>query len=486
MNKIVQILFLLCPLIGYSQKDTVAQLHSFGSLANDVGEDIAATSDGGLIVVGSTASSGDGNTDIYLLKIDSLCNKEWSWALGGLNNDWGYSVIETYDKGFLIAASTNSYGNGGYDAMLLKRDSLGNYEWQKTYGGNDWDFAYDVVQTFDSGFVFCGETYNNTNGFSDVYVVKTNSLGDTIWTRTVGGSLIDKGSAVIQTSDSSIVVAGLKTTITDSTQVYVLKFNKDGLLLWDSVYGGLKYENANDMIESLDGGYVLAGSSTSFGIDKDYYVVKTTANGALVWEQIFAGVLDEDANAIAQIDNGDFWIIGYTEANGGGNKDAKMFRINSGGWWANQNSTFGTIENEVATGFAFGLNGAMYLSGYTDSYGEGLNDLMVIRVDTVVQQQQFSVTENIDVAAIGVTKFSEKENLVKIYPNPAQNNIIIELIYTPSVVRITDLLGTVLFSKELKQTLSSIDLSLIPSGIYLVDIKNSIGTISVEKLVIIE
>src|SRR5690606_25017774 len=207
------------------------------------------TYDGGYIIVGSTASSGDGNTDIYLLKVDSMCNYQWSKALGGTNNDWGYSVKQTYDKGYIIAASSNSYGNT-YQACLFKRDSLGEYEWMKTYGGADWDLVYDVVQTYDSGFVFSGETYNNTAGFSDVYIVRTNSAGDTIWTRTIGGTLIDKGNAIIETADSSIVVAGIRNTITDSTQANIIKLDKNGVLLWDSIYGGTKYEWIYDVVES--------------------------------------------------------------------------------------------------------------------------------------------------------------------------------------------------------------------------------------------
>lgn len=480
-------MFFLIPFLSYSQKDTIAHMYTFGSLANDLGEDISATIDGGLIVVGSTASSGDGNTDVYLLKIDSSCNKEWSWALGGLNNDWGYAVKQTFDKGFIIAASTNSYGNGGYDAMLIKRDSSGNYEWERTYGDNDWDFAYDVIQTFDSGFVFCGETYNNTNGFSDVYVVKTNAVGDTLWTRTVGGALKDKGNAVIETSDSNIVVVGVKNTLSDSLQAYALKFSKEGTLLWDSAYGGVSNEEVKDVIQTQDGLYVLSGYSTAVvSGDKDYYVIKIDTNGFLVWEQFFSGIKDEEANALAEIDNGDLWIVGYTEAHGGGKKDPKIFRITSGGWWANQNSTFGVLEDEVATGIAIGLNGSIYLSGYTNSYGEGLNDLMIIRVDTVVKQQQYTISSTIDIAAIGLSEISSHVSIGRVFPNPANNEINVEVSSSPSQIQIIDLLGTVLIKKQLDNRFSKIDLGTISSGVYILSIENDRGEVSIGKLIILD
>ena len=486
MNKYLLYILLILPIFGFSQKDTIAHLYTFGSVANDVGEDICATDDGGFAIIGSTASSGDGNTDIYLLKVDSLCNYQWSWALGGANNDWGYSIKQTYDKGFIIAASTNSYDNGGYDAMLLKRDSLGNYQWQKTYGENDWDFAYDVVQTFDSGYVFCGETYNNSAGFSDVYVVKTNSIGDTLWTKTVGGSLTDKGNALIQTSDSNIVVSGIKNTQTDSTQAYVLKFDKDGVLLWDSIYGGAGYDVVNSIIETQDGTYLFVGATNSFSSNKEFYIVQISSDGLLIWENYFTMPIEEEAYDVFQIADGNFMVIGYTSSFGGGGKDALIFLVTSGGWWGGKSSTFGGLDDELVNGFAMGLNGNMYLSGYTNTYGEGLNDLMIIRVDTIVTQQQFTVTNNIDVAPISVHEFSKKELGISLYPNPAKDYIEINIQEFPIQVQLMDVFGKIILDEILQKSTNQLKLTNVSNGFYtLMFIDNGV-VMNVEKLIITE
>lgn len=487
MIKKLLLILVLLPFFGFSHKDTIAHLHTFGSLANDVAEDLAIANDGGVVIIGSTASAGDGNTDIYLLKVDSACNYKWSFSLGGTNNDWGYAIKQTYDNGFIIAASSNSYGNGGYDAVLLKRDSLGNYQWQKTYGGNDWDFAYDVIQTFDSGYVFCGETYNNTAGFSDVYVVKTNSFGDTLWTKTVGGSLADRGNALIQTSDSNIVVAGIRNTLTDSTQVYVLKFDKDGILLWDSVFGGVKYENANGIIESQDGAYVFVGTTNSFGTtNKDYYIVKVATTGSLIWENYLASPIDDEAQDIYQLANTDFMVVGHTSSFGGGKNDAHLFTLTSSGFWAAKASTFGGLEDEMANGLAIDLNGNMYLSGYTDTYGEGLNDVMVIRVDTLVKQQQFTVTNNNDVAPISVQEYIKDKLEVTIYPNPAKEYIEINIQEFPIQVQLMDVFGKVILDEILQKSTNQLKLTNITNGFYtLVFIDNGV-VMNVEKLIITE
>jgi len=487
MSKKLFLILILLPLFGFTQKDTIAHLHTFGSLANDVAEDIAITNDGGVILIGSTASGGDGNTDIYLLKLDSGCNFKWSYALGGINNDWGYAIKQTFDNGFIIAASSNSYGNGGYDAVLLKRDSLGNYQWQKTYGGNDWDFAYDVIQTFDSGYVFCGETYNNTAGFSDVYVVKTNVFGDTLWTKTVGGSLADRGNALIQTSDSSIVVAGIRNTLTDSTQAYVLKFDKDGTLLWDSVFGGAKYDVANSIIETTDGSFVFVGTSDSFGTtNNDCFITKISANGTLIWQNYFAMPQDDGAYDVIELTNGNILVAGYTSSFGGGRKDALIFTVSSGGWWAGKSSTFGGLENEIVNGLVIDLNGNMYMSGYTDTFGEGLNDVLVIRIDTIVSQQQFTVINNNDVAPISVQEYIKEELEVTIFPNPAKDYIEINTQQFPIQLQLMDAFGRIVLDGIIKQSTSQLQLKDIPNGFYsLIFIDNGVVK-NVQKLIIVE
>lgn len=488
MNKYLLYILLILPIFGFSQKDTIAHLYTFGSVANDVGEDICATDDGGFAIIGSTASSGTGNTDIYFLKVDSLCNYQWSFALGGTNNDWGYAIKQTYDKGFIIAASTNSYGNGGYDAMLLKRDSLGNYQWQKTYGGNDWDFAYDVVQTFDSGYVFCGETYNNSAGFSDVYVVKINSIGDTLWTKTVGGSLIDKGNALIQTSDSNIVVAGIRNTPTDSTQAYVLKFDKDGTLIWDSVYGGVKYEDFNGIIETYDGGFVSTGTSTNASIDgdEDYYVLKIDRDGIILWEQIIGSIGDEVGYDILELANTNLFIIGYTEATGGGGKDAKLFLLNSGGWWAGQNSSFGNFNDEVANSVVFGNDGSMKMAGFSDGYGYGLYDLMVISVDTVVPYQQFTVTSNEDIAPISVQEYSRNSAEIKIFPNPTNDIVQITTSIYPLNLELIDVFGKRVLDLKLTQSNDFINIKRLSKGYYSMIFTSKGEVLKVKKLIVVE
>lgn len=487
MIKIFQILFLLVPLFGFSQKDTIAHLYTFGGNNNDNAEEIQATSDGGYVVIGSTSSNSWGNTDAYLLKVDSSCGYQWSQALGGGNNDWGYSIKQTFDKGYIIAASSNSYGNGGYDAVLMKRDSMGNYEWTKVYGGIDWDFAYSVVQTYDSGYVFCGETYNNTNGFSDVYIVKTNSVGDTLWTRTYGGSLIDKGNCVIETSDSNIVVAGIRNTISDSTQAYMIKLSAYGNLIWDSAYGGSGYDDFKGLIQTNDNNYVATGTttSTSVGDDKDYYVLKADGNGLKIWEQTYAATGHEEGYDVLELANGNLFIIGYTEATGGGGKDSKLFLLTPGGFWGGQNSSFGGSLDEVTKSITFGADGSMKMAGYTNGYGNGLEDVLIIDVDTVVPNHQFTVDTITDGIPLNTEKLSDNLEVL-LYPNPTSTYLNVRFSQNISLfkIEIYDIYGRKVKELTVNQQQNIIDLESLPSGLYTITLTSSNNFRTTHKIVV--
>lgn len=472
MYKKVFILLLLLPILGLAQVNTTVNLYTFGGLNNDAAEDIAATANSGYIVVGSTSSNSFGNTDVYLLKVDSLCNHEWSKAIGGSNNDWGYSVQQTHDKGYIIASNSNSFGNGGYDIVLMKRDSIGNYQWRKTYGGPDWDFVYSVTQTYDSGYVFCGETYNNTTGMSDVYIVKTNSLGDTLWTKTLGGTMADQGNAVIETSDSSIVVSGNIGTLNDSTDIYVIKLSSTGVILWDSTYSHPGYETANNIIETNDKNYVLTGASTSLNTnnDKDFYLQKIDPNGIQIWTQFFSGTGDEEAFDLHEDINGDLTIVGFTEAFGGGMKDGIVFVINSAGNWTGLGPTYGNSFNEVFLSSAVGKNGNLCAAGYTNSYGNGLNDVLIARFDSITLGGNSLLTNYFDTIPLSV-KEAQNKIYVNLYPNPTKNVLNLSSSYNKEfLVKILDITG-----KEVKRinaysnqvSFSTINLN---NGIYLCEI----------------
>jgi len=182
MKLIIYILLLFNPIISFGQ---TTFFNSYGGAGNDYGKSIITTIDTAYAIIGATESFGSGNTDMYLFKIDSLGNLLWSKTYGGANLDWGMDLKQTIDTGYILTGYSNSE-SWDYNIYVIKTDALGDSLWTKTYGGNDWDFSYSIATTIDSGYIIAGETYSYGYGLSDGYAIKLDSLGDTLWTKTFG------------------------------------------------------------------------------------------------------------------------------------------------------------------------------------------------------------------------------------------------------------------------------------------------------------
>ncbi len=318
----------------------------YGGYFNDNIQAATRLNSGDFLLLGSTFSYGSGDYDVYLIKVDSAGEEIWSRTYGGTEADYGYDITPTSDNGFVIVGSTCSFGNGKHDVYLLKVDDDGAVIWSKTYGGLQDDEGASVRLTADGGFIICGTTNSFGRG-SDIYLIKTDSLGDSSWTRTYGGSAGESGSAVRVLSDDGYVMVGSTGSYgLGYSSVYLIRANNTGDTLWTTTYGGDRADFGYGVEITDDGGYIVVGATAPSGESfYDAFLVKADALGRVEWNATYGGLYEDRGFSVAPTSDGGYIMAGTTEVNGARKIDIYMVKTDGGGdveW----DSTYGGAESD--------------------------------------------------------------------------------------------------------------------------------------------
>jgi len=350
---------------------------------NEWGNSLIQTADGGYAIGGTTTSFGAGLSDAYLVKLDANGNLQWTKTIGGKDFEDGYSLIQTADGGYAIAGATNSFGTGGYDVYVVKLDANGNLQWTKTIGGKKEDVGLmSLIQTADGGYAIAGATNSFGTGNGDVYVVKLDANGKLQWTKTIGGPGDEIGFSLIQTSDGGYAIAGSTFSFgAGGEDVYVVKLDANGNLQWTKTIGGPKREWGSSLIQTSDGGYAIAGTTTSFGAGQlDVYVVKLDASGNLQWTKTIGGPGDEGGISLIQTSDGGYGIAGYTNSFGAGGEDVYVFKLDANGnlQWT---KTIGGENDDRGFSLLQTSDDGYAIAGSTQSFGASGRDVYVIKLD---------------------------------------------------------------------------------------------------------
>jgi len=396
-----------------------------GGTSYDVANSIQQTSDGGFIVSGYTGSNdGDvsgkyGATDYWIVKLNSSGDIEWQKCLGGIYDDFAYSIQQTNDGGFIVAGfkesneSDMSGNHGAIDALVVKLNSSGDIEWQKCLGGTDYDSAHSIQQISDGGFIVAGRTRSNNgdvsgnHGACDAWVVKLNSSGDIEWQKCLGGTDNDYANSIQQTSDGGFIVAG-GTHSNDGDvsgnhgrdDAWVVKLNSTGDIEWQKCLGGTDNDFANSIQQSNDGGFIVAGFKESNESDMsgnhgaiDALVVKLNSSGDIEWQKCLGGTDYDSAHSIQQISDGGFIVAGRTRSNNGdvsgnhGACDAWVVKLNSSGDIEWQKCLGGT-DNDYANSIQQSSDGGFIVAGETKSNdgdvsgNHGVYDYWVVKLNS--------------------------------------------------------------------------------------------------------
>tara|TARA_B100000700_G_scaffold226944_1_gene250517 strand:+ start:78 stop:1391 length:1314 start_codon:yes stop_codon:yes gene_type:complete len=342
-----KLLLLLCvPLIGLGQ----GWEKTFGGPNWDDGRSVQQTTDGGYIICGKTQllNGVTGDYDVYLIKTDGNGNEQWSQTFGSIEYDAGHSVQQTTDGGYIICGKTNGY-NFDADVYLIKTDAYGDSIWTKTFGDIwDEDEGNSVQQTTDGGYIITGMTS------ADIYLIKTDGNGDSSWTKTFTFNAYTMGNSVQQTTDGGYIIIGTTSANggNGNWDSYLMKTDAYGDSIWTKTFGGgLIHMDGMSGQQTSDGGYIITGGT---GIDLgggifasiDLYLMKTDAYGDSIWTKTFGGSGNSQGYSVQQTTDGGYIIVGSSRFNG--YDDVYLIKTDANGidQWNQSFPLTGTFNND--------------------------------------------------------------------------------------------------------------------------------------------
>lgn len=451
---------LICSLaFSQSTAPAIQTQHSMGGSLDDISYDIIPTQDGGYLVAGgSTSSDGDllktteilhgGNYDFWFLKLDANLNIQWKDHLGGTGSDLARKVLQSSDGGYVVAGSTSSNdvdvsGNhGDYDFWMVKLTSAGSVQWQKCYGGSDYDDFGAVRNTADGGYIMAGGSssndgdLSNNHGGSDFWLVKTDANGAIQWQKNYGGPDYEKAADVRVCQDGGYIMAGFSESNSGDVtgnhgdyDVWVVKTDASGNLQWQKSLGGSSYDAANSLLALNDGSFIVCGytdsndgdASGNHG-DDDVWIVKLDASGNIVWTRCVGGTTSDVAADVEAVGDSSYLFSCYSKSDNGDVGD------NYGYWdyWLLKTDLDGGIQWQKNFGGA--LNDVCYaakptpdegyvLTGYSESLNldvsgnHGKKDYWVVKLEGLV----------------GVDEVAAQPVVISVYPQPAGDFVYLQI-----------------------------------------------------------
>lgn len=465
MKRILVILHCVISLAGFSQTSTFYYT-SFGADGDDKGNSIIQALDTGFIIVGVTSSFGASQTDVYIARTDKLMQPKWQKTIGGFASEVGTSVVELNDSSLVVLGYTNSYGSGGYDAFIFRCDKQGELIWQKTFGGTDWDFGNSINKTLDGNLIICGSTFSYGRGDRDGFILKMDYNGNFLWNKVFGGGKEDNFKEVIPTTEGGYIATGITMSYGDSLgDIWIAKIDNVGDSTYFFTKGGNKRDIGNSIILDNSGNYMIAGGTGSItNGQEDVYIFKMTPSYGIMWERTYGlPNADEEAFCVknSTSNKGSLMICYTTKEVSAYKKDAKALLLDWLGYYVD-GGRVGSFEDEEVFSISNCFDKGYVLAGYTKSFNSLLQDVFVIKFDSLVNgmgQYVVGLNEN----------QSAKDRDYEIYPNPFKDYLIVETKNSNliSKIEIISLQGQLVYSRTGIETdkfrISSLNLS---SGIY--------------------
>jgi len=286
-----------------------------GGTKDDYGQSIVQTTDGGYAITGQTESYGAAG-DMFLTKYDSAGTLSFSRTWGGNGDDQGKSIVQTTDGGYAITGQTISFGAGQEDMFLAKYNSAGTLSFSRTWGGTGIDYGDSLVQTTDGGYAIAGSTTIAGAGSYDMFLAKYNSAGTLSFSRTWGGTASDFGASLVQTTDGGYAITGRTDNFSAGQEdMFLAKYDSAGTLSFSRTWGGTGRDYGYSLVQTTDGGYAVTGQTTSFGAGSvDMFLIKYDSAGTLSFSRTWGGTNTDVGLSLVKTTDGGYAVTGYSNS----------------------------------------------------------------------------------------------------------------------------------------------------------------------------
>ena len=321
----------------------------------------------------------------FLILFASFSNAQirFQKVYGGTALDWSNCVIQTTDSNFLMMCSSVNFGSGLEDVYLIKTNQSGDTLWTRTYGGSTNDEeGYIVQQTLDGGFILSGTTESFGAGGSDIFLIKTDALGGVTWSTTYGGANVDFCTGAQECFDGGYIISGYTTSFGaggGTTDLFLIKTDIWGDTSWTKTFGSSGIEYGYNAKQTADSGFVIVGSTNVNG-PTDVYLIKTDVNGNIVWTRTYGGASDDVGFAILTLQDG-YCIAGSTMSFGAGGMDAYLIKtdLNGDTLWS---KTYGTSDSDACLSIKQTADAGFIMTGFANKHNGTFDDVLIIKTDS--------------------------------------------------------------------------------------------------------
>lgn len=437
----------------------------------------ASPAGSGYVIYGGSNSTGLGGTDLFSLTVDANGDTTRTFLYGGTADDdclAGSGGGVESEGNYIFCGQTRSYGAGLYDAYLMKTDFTGAVLWSRTYGGQFSEQGGSVVRTSDSGFACTGYTTSFGSGVTDVYLLKADSVGNMLWSKCYGLGTSEFGFGVIETSDQGFLITGMRQLSSSDYEMIVIKTDSVGTMLWNKQYGGTGgNEWGSSAIEVATGGYLICGRTGSYGNgNEDMLLVRTDVNGDTLWTRAFGFSANDYAYSVIATPDGGFMVCGGGVGLTGNRDQVYLIKTDANGF-TGCNETYAPV---TVTSVNFIQMNAPMIQGGGDSTAIPTWQL---ESGTIIQNFCFGV---------GVEENEIQSNQADFYPLPAQDYVTIHLPYSERDAKGTcsiysasgELVEQIVIVSE--QTL--VDVRKYPAGIYFCILEDTSGGIPLGRFIV--